>query len=286
MDIGIGLPTTIAGTTGEQVVEWARRADRAGFSSLGTIDRLVYDNYEPLIALAGAAGATERIRLLTSVLLTPLRTNAALLAKQAASLQKLSNGRLVLGMGVGGRDDDFDASGVPMAERGRRMDEALAEMTAIWAGEERGFAGAIGPDVRDKPPSVILGGGADATFRRAAQYGDGWVLGGQPPEAFVEPRDKLRASFREADRSERPRALAITYFSLDDDPESQAQATIGDYYSFLGDYAEQIVGYVAKGEDQIRERVRGFEAVECDELILFPSSPDPDQVDKLAAAVL
>jgi len=286
MDIGIGLPTTIAGTTGEQVVEWARRADRAGFSSLGTIDRLVYDNYEPLIALAGAAGATERIRLLTSVLLTPLRTNAALLAKQAASLQKLSDGRLVLGMGVGGRDDDFDASGVPMAERGRRMDEALAEMTAIWAGEERGFAGAIGPDVRDKPPSVILGGGADATFRRAAQYGDGWVLGGQPPEAFVEPRDKLRASFREADRSERPRALAITYFSLDDDPESQAQATIGDYYSFLGDYAEQIVGYVAKGEDQIRERVRGFEAVECDELILFPSSPDPDQVDKLAAAVL
>src|SRR3954452_17167007 len=159
MDIGIGLPTTIEGTTGEQVVEWARRADRAGFSSLGTIDRLVYDNYEPLIALAGAAGATERIRLLTSVLLTPLRTNAALLAKQAASLQKLSNGRLVLGMGVGGRDDDFDASGVPMAERGRRMDEALAEMTAIWAGEERGFAGAIGPDVRDKPPSVILGGG-------------------------------------------------------------------------------------------------------------------------------
>ena len=114
MDIGIGLPTTIAGTTGEQVVEWARRADRAGFSSLGTIDRLVYDNYEPLIALAGAAGATERIRLLTSVLLAPLRTNAALLAKQAASLQQLSNDRLVLGMGVGGRDDDFDASGVPM----------------------------------------------------------------------------------------------------------------------------------------------------------------------------
>jgi alkanesulfonate monooxygenase SsuD/methylene tetrahydromethanopterin reductase-like flavin-dependent oxidoreductase (luciferase family) len=286
MDIGIGLPTTIAGTTGEQVVEWARRADRAGFSSLGTIDRLVYDNYEPLIALAGAAGATERIRLLTSVLLAPLRTNAALLAKQAASLQKLSNGRLVLGMGVGGRDDDFDASGVPMAERGRRMDEALAEMTAIWAGEERGFAGAIGPDVRDNPPSVILGGGADATFRRAAQYGDAWILGGQPPEGFVEPRETLRAAFRNAGRPERPRALAITYFSLDDDPESQAQATIGDYYGFLGDYAEQIVGYVAKGEDQIRERVRGFEAVECDELILFPSSPDPDQVDKLAAAVL
>jgi alkanesulfonate monooxygenase SsuD/methylene tetrahydromethanopterin reductase-like flavin-dependent oxidoreductase (luciferase family) len=282
MDIGIGLPTTIAGTTGEQVVEWARRADDAGFSSLGTIDRLVYDNYEPLIALAGAAGATERIRLVTSVLLAPLRPNAAMLAKQAASLQKLSNGRLVLGMGVGGRQDDFEASGVQMDRRGRWLDEALAEMTAIWAGE-RG----IGPDVSDNPPAVILGGGADAAFRRAAQYGDGWVLGGQPPEGFVEPRDKLRASFRGAGRSERPRALAIAYFSPDDDPESQARATIGDYYyGFLGDYAEQIVRYVAKGEDKIRERVRGFEAVECDELILFPSSPNPEQVDKLAAAVL
>ncbi len=281
MDIGIGLPSTIRGTTGEQVVEWARRADRAGFSSLGTIDRLVYDNYEPLIALAAAAAVTERIGLCTSVLLAPLRANAAMLAKQAASLQKLSNGRLVLGMGVGGREDDFEASGVPLNQRGKWLDEALAEMTAIWGGER-----AIGPDVRDNPPTVFLGGGAEAAFRRAAQYGDGWVLGGQPPEGFVEPRDKLRASFHEAGRSERPRALAMAYFSLDDDPESQAQATIGDYYSFLGDYAEQIVGYVAKGEDQIRERVRGFEAVECDELILFPSSPDPDQVDKLADAVL
>jgi alkanesulfonate monooxygenase SsuD/methylene tetrahydromethanopterin reductase-like flavin-dependent oxidoreductase (luciferase family) len=281
MDIGIGLPTTIAGTTGEQAVEWARRAERAGFSSLGTIDRLVYDNHEPLIALAGAAGATERIRLVTSVLLAPLRANTALLAKQAASLQKLSNGRLVLGLAVGGREDDFEASGVPMNERGKRLDAALPELHAVWAGE-RG----IGPDVRDDPPSVMLGGGSAATFRRAAQHGDGWIAGGQPPEGFVEPRDKLRAAFREAGRSERPRAMAITYFSLDDDPESQARATIGDYYRFLGDYAEQIVRFAAKGEDEVRERVRGFEAVDCDELILFPASPDPEQVDRLAAAVL
>ncbi len=168
-----------------------------------------------------------------------------------------------------------------MNERGKRLDAALPEMRAIWAGER-----AIGPDVRDDPPSVMLGGGSAATFRRAAQHGDGWIAGGQPPEGFVEPRDKLRAAFREAGRAERPRAMAITYFSLDDDPESQARATIGDYYGFLGDYAEQIVRFAAKGEDQVRERVSGFEAVECDELILFPASPDPEQVDRLAAAVL
>src|SRR6476661_10421978 len=101
MDVGIGLPTTIRGTTGAQIVEWARRAEARGFSSLGTIDRVVYDNYEPLIALAGAAAVTERIGLCTSVLLAPLRQNPVDLAKKALSLNALSGGRFTLGLGLG-----------------------------------------------------------------------------------------------------------------------------------------------------------------------------------------
>jgi alkanesulfonate monooxygenase SsuD/methylene tetrahydromethanopterin reductase-like flavin-dependent oxidoreductase (luciferase family) len=284
VEIGIGLPTTIPGATREQVIEWARRADRAGFSSLGTLDRLVYGNYEPLIALAAVAAVTERARLLTSVLLLPWRQNAALLAKQAASVQALSNGRLVLGVGVGGRPDDFQASGIGMSGRGPALERMLDEMTSIWAGEERGLAGAIGPKV--DPPSLILGGGVDATFARAAKYGDGWIMGGGPPEFFAEPRDKLRAAFREAERSEPPRALSLTYFSLDADPEQAVRASIVDYYGFLGEYAERVAAGTAKGEDAVMERVRAFEEVECDELIMFPASADPGQVDKLAALVL
>src|SRR5262252_8700213 len=112
MDIGIGLPATIPGIEGRRLLEWARRAEERGFTSLGVIDRLVYDNFEPLIALTAAACATERVRLLTCVLLGPLRANPALFAKQAASLDRLSNGRLVLGMAVGSRDDDFQTSGL------------------------------------------------------------------------------------------------------------------------------------------------------------------------------
>src|SRR5260221_8330341 len=128
MDIGIGLPTQFPDVAGKGLVDWAGRAEEAGFSSLGPVGRLVYPNYDDLIALAAAAAVTDRIRLTTSVLLAPLHANVALLAKQAASLDRLSGGRLVLGLGTGGRDDDFTASGLPTARRRRRRAGQIAGM--------------------------------------------------------------------------------------------------------------------------------------------------------------
>ncbi len=286
MKIGIGLPTTIPGVKGSEVTEWARRAEASGFSTLGTIDRLVYPNYESFVALAAAAAVTERINLTTAIAILPYRQNAALLAKQAATIHDLSGGRLVLGVAVGGRPDDFEASRVPFEGRGRRFEEMLEDMQRIWAGEERGYAGAIGPDVSSNPPSIIVGGQVDAAFRRAAQYGDGWMMGGGPPEMFGDAREKLEGAFRDAGRDGRPVASALTYFSLDDDGESQTRATIGHYYSFMPEYADMIVAGTAKGEDGVKERVRAFADQHCDEVILFPASSDLDQVDRLAAAVL
>ena len=129
----------------------------------------MYPNYEELISLAAAAAVTSRIRLTTGVLLAPLYSNTALFAKQAASLDRLSGGRLVLGLGLGGRDDDYTASSLPTEGKGRRLDEQLTELKRIWSGEPRGFAGAIGPEpARPGGPELILGGAAEASFRRVA----------------------------------------------------------------------------------------------------------------------
>ena len=118
MDIGIGLPNAVRGVDRRGVVDWAQRAEQAGFSSVGTIDRIVYPSYESLISLAAAAAVTERIRLVTDILIAPVRTNTALLAKQAATIDSLSGGRLTLGLAVGGREDDYEASGADFSARG------------------------------------------------------------------------------------------------------------------------------------------------------------------------
>jgi alkanesulfonate monooxygenase SsuD/methylene tetrahydromethanopterin reductase-like flavin-dependent oxidoreductase (luciferase family) len=284
--IGIALPTTIPGATREQVLDWARRADAAGFSTLGTIDRIVYPNHEPLVALATAAAVTERISLTPSILILPYRISAGMVAKQTATLHVLSGGRLVLGAAVGGREDDYQAAGSDFHQRGKHFEEILEEVKRLWAGEERGYAGGVGPDVSDNPPPIIVGGQVDAAFRRAARYGDGWIMGTAPPEYFPPAIEKLEAAWQAEGREGEPLKMSLAYFSLDDDPEAQARKTIGDYYSFAPDYADMIVAGTAKGEDEVKERVRTFEEVGCDELIMFPASSDPAQVDKLAAAVL
>jgi alkanesulfonate monooxygenase SsuD/methylene tetrahydromethanopterin reductase-like flavin-dependent oxidoreductase (luciferase family) len=281
MDVGIGLPNAVRGVDRRGTVEWARRAEAAGFSSLGTIDRIAYPNYESLIALAAAAAVTDQIRLVTDILIAPLRTNTALLAKQAATIDNLSEGRLVLGLAVGGRQDDYEVSGADFASRGKAFDRQLEDLGAMWRGE-RGLGP---PPARGDRPTVLIGGSSDVAFRRAARHADGWTLGGGTPDAFVEGREKLRAAWAAEGRDGEPRTMALFYFALGDGAEAAARATLGDYYAFLGEHADQIVASAAKDEDAVKGYLSAFEAVGVDEVICFPTSTDPDQVDLLAAAV-
>jgi alkanesulfonate monooxygenase SsuD/methylene tetrahydromethanopterin reductase-like flavin-dependent oxidoreductase (luciferase family) len=290
MEIAIGLPNAVPGTTGEQLTEWARRADKAGFSSLGTIDRIAYPNLEPLISLAAAAAVTERIRLATTIMIVPVRENATYLAEQTASLQQISDGRVVLGLAVGGREDDYSAAGVDFSTRGKAFEAMMDRIREVWKESSNSSGSAdtsgVGPDVSSNHPTVLMGGSADIVFKRAAKYGDGWIMGGGTPDAFKESKGKLEQAWSDAGRDGAPRTGALAYFSLGDAAEQNANDYLLDYYEFLGEHAQGVADSAAKDADTVKGYIQAFEDAGCDELFFMPSSNDPDQVDLLADAAL
>lgn len=284
MRIGLGLPSVIAGVAGPSLLEWARLADEAGFSSLGAIDRLVYESYEPVIALTGAAAVTSRIGLMTTVLVGPVRTNTALLAKQLASLDAISGGRLTVGLSIGSRDEDYTAGGVAPARRGRRLEEQIDELSRIWGGEIRGSAGAIGPSLKRKP-QILFGGYVEATARRVAAHGNGWIGGGAGPQRFAGFVPTVREAWAAAGRAGAPRLMAIAYFALGDGARERADKYLLGYYSLLGEGAARVAAGAAADEDAIAGMVSAYAELGCDELLFFPCSGEIEQLTSLTDVV-
>jgi alkanesulfonate monooxygenase SsuD/methylene tetrahydromethanopterin reductase-like flavin-dependent oxidoreductase (luciferase family) len=281
MNIGLGLPITDPAA----LLDWARRADAGPFSTLGLLDRLVYDNPEPLVGLAVIAGATTRIRVQTEVLLAPLR-EPALLAKQAATLDRLCGGRLVLGLGVGGRPDDHRAAGTDIKTRGRRLDEQMALMRRLWSGEPYDDqVGPIGPaPARPGGPEVLFGGFQPAALERVARWGDGFLAAAAPSwaQGLI---DTVRAAWRSHGREGTPRIVAQVNVALGpQDVIDDARSAIGGYYEFSG-RAESVVAGMLTTPGQIRAVIAQFEDLGADEVMLYCHGRDPGQVDRLAGFV-
>jgi alkanesulfonate monooxygenase SsuD/methylene tetrahydromethanopterin reductase-like flavin-dependent oxidoreductase (luciferase family) len=283
VDIGIGLPNPVPGLPGRTLVEWARRAEGLGFSALATIDRIAYPSYESLIALSAAAAVTERIELMTNVLLGPTR-NPVLLAKEAASVDQISGGRLTLGLSVGGREDDFLATGQPFKGRGRRWDRALETIHAAWAGEL--VEGALNPvaptPVRGTVP--ILGGGTSTqAIARAVKWGIGWTSGGAGADRAGPLADRVREAWKSAGREGEPRIACLQYFALGDRAEERAAAYLTDYY---GEWGQGMASRVPKSAQALQETMKRFEAIGADLVVFDPTIGELEQVELLAKAVL
>ena len=279
MRVGVGLPNGIPGTQGQLIIEWARRADQGPFTSLGVVDRLIYDSYEPLTTLAAAAAVTSRVRLATTIVIGPLH-NDTLLAKVTASLDALSAGRLVLGLAVGARKEDYDAAGIDYRSRGKRLSEQLATLRSLW--EE----GAIGPQTaRPSGPELLVGGLSDQGFARVARYADGYVHGGGPPRTFARAADKARAAWIDAGRPGKPQLWAQGYFALGEDAIQVGNDYMKDYYAFTGPFAEKIAAGLLTSPQAIAQFIRGYAEAGCDELVLFPAVSDIAQLDRLAAVL-
>jgi alkanesulfonate monooxygenase SsuD/methylene tetrahydromethanopterin reductase-like flavin-dependent oxidoreductase (luciferase family) len=283
--IAIGLPNPVLDVPGRLLVDWARRAEERGFSSLATIDRIAYPSYDSLTALTAAAAVTDRIGLLTNILLAPAY-NPVRLAKVTASLDQLSAGRLTLGVGVGGREDDYRVTGRSFADRGRRLDEELELLHAAWAGElVAGSPFPVGPPTTRGRIPLLIGGQPELAAPRVVRWDAGFTLGGAPPEMAGGAIEDFTKRWEQAGGTGKPRIIALSYFSLGEEHTEESLRNLRSYYGFLGDWAEGVAMAAPRTPQAVKERAAAFEALGVDELVFDPTVADLDQVDRLADAV-
>ena len=283
MKIGIGLPNQVRDVNPAIIPAWAQRAERAGFSTLGTIGRIAYPGVMDTVALAAAAGATTTIGLTTHVLLATVWPGE-LLAKELAGIDGVSGGRLTVGIGLGGRPDDFVVGGLGPKGLGKRLDRDLESYRALWTGQPVGGGDNPGVPAGTREVPLLIGGTAPASFTRMAKWGKGYIAGGMPASYAAGFFDQARAAWKDAGREGEPHLAAIAYFSLGD--PDKGRVNLRDYYAVAGDYAEQVAAGMNDSADTVRAAIASFADIGTDEFILVPATDDLDDIERLAEIAL
>lgn len=284
MRIALGLPSRVATASGDLMLEWATRAEQGPFSSLVVTDRVVSQALEPLSVLAMAAGATRRIRLMTSVVIGPTR-ETTLLARQAATIDVLSGGRLTLGLGVGVRENDYWATGLDFHRRGRRAQEQLPTLRRLWAGEALSDkVGPIGPcSPRAGGPELLIGGYVPAIVRRIAAWGDGYMApGGGEPESLLKMWQQILQAWKDSGRAGQPRWVGASYFALGPDAVEHATRYINANYGYNPELAARRLRGIPTSGAAVTEAIQRQQDMGVDEFILRPCAEDMEQMDRLA----
>ncbi len=289
MKLGIGLPNTMAHETDRSLMlDWARLADQAGFAMLGTIDKPNYDSWDPLTTLAGVAGVTDRIGLATTILQLPPR-NEVVVAKQAAVVDRLSAGRLVLGVAQGGREDDYEALGAAYEGRSARFERQIARIRAIWeeartSDRDHGVLGP--PPVQDPGPPIWAGASQPRAVERALRSADGFVFGTAGAAAMAERAPAIRDGFAAVGKPDATLA-GLAYVAVDDDPQTALEEGahhVLRYYGALWTEPANLIHHGPSGK--IAEEIAAYADSGIDLLIVFPQIPRLDQVERIAEDVL
>jgi alkanesulfonate monooxygenase SsuD/methylene tetrahydromethanopterin reductase-like flavin-dependent oxidoreductase (luciferase family) len=285
MKLGIAVPNTLGSEADRRLMlDWARLADEAGFSTLGTIDKPNYDSWDGLVTLAAVAAVTEGVRLATTIYQLPNR-NEVLVAKQAAVIDKLSEGRLVLGVAQGGREDDYEVFGADFHGRAQRLERQVPRIREVWAGARASDHdhGVLGPaPVQEPGPPIWIGGISEPAMARAVRLGDGFVFGTAGPAMMAELTPKLREQAAAEDKPDFTVA-GLAYVGVGDDPAKaleEATHHVLRYYGQLWAPPEQLIHHGPP--EAIAEAVEDYADAGLDELILFPEIPRLDQVEQLA----
>jgi alkanesulfonate monooxygenase SsuD/methylene tetrahydromethanopterin reductase-like flavin-dependent oxidoreductase (luciferase family) len=290
MEFGVCLPYMERDYGRTEILDWCHAVDSGPFASLSCGERITGYTLEMRSLLAAAAAVTSRVRIMPSLYVLPMHS-AVWAAKEVATLDVLSDGRVTLTVGVGGRESDYRAVGASFARRHARMDEQIAEMRRIWSGESP-FEGAdeVGPrPIQSGGPPILVGAMGPKAIRRAAQWAQGiyaFSMGGHADE-IARTLEMADAAWQEAGRDERPRRVAGFWYSLADDAETCLKTYVHAYLAVFGnDAARSVAKTMTRFDDAaIAESIEAIRSLDCDELILVPASAQITEVERLVPLV-
>jgi alkanesulfonate monooxygenase SsuD/methylene tetrahydromethanopterin reductase-like flavin-dependent oxidoreductase (luciferase family) len=288
--IGMTLPVMEPNLDAAVLKSWARVVDGGPFSSLCWGERIAFDNPDSLTLLGALSAWTDRVRLVTTVIVPQLH-DPVMLAKALATGDMLSGGRLTVGIGVGGRQEDYDAVGADVATQTMRgMAERVAIMKRVWTGEKvTDSVLPVGPPpVQSGGPQLLVGTIGPKTVRSAAGWADG--MAGTTLDLDVAKQNELfdvaRAAWRDAGRAA-PHLATSFWFAIGDgdEPRAQVRRHLRRYMNWIpAEYVDAMAPTTGwAGDDQdLLEVLRGFEAIGTDEIHLIPTSSNIDQLRRVA----
>jgi alkanesulfonate monooxygenase SsuD/methylene tetrahydromethanopterin reductase-like flavin-dependent oxidoreductase (luciferase family) len=288
--IGIALPSMVAGLDRATLLAWMRAIDTGPFSVLCVGERIAYPNQEVMTTLAAAAAVTERVGIMATVSVVPMHS-AVHVAKQAATIDVLSAGRFTLGVGVGGRDEDYRALEAPSARRLERLDDQVATLRAVWRGESPGGGlPAVGPaPVQPGGPRLFAASMGPKSMARSARWSDG--LAGfdmsADSQAIGAAASAYTAAWQDAGRPGRPFLQSSAWFGLGADAPERVPGYAFEYLSVFGDDVARALAAMQRltSPTALRDALRAIADHGIDEFVLAATSADVDDLQRAADVV-
>jgi alkanesulfonate monooxygenase SsuD/methylene tetrahydromethanopterin reductase-like flavin-dependent oxidoreductase (luciferase family) len=280
MKIGVCLPTSIEGVSGETLLHWAKRAEELGFSTLSVMDKLASNTLEPMMVLSAVASLTRNPRLLTGVLVLPTR-DPVIFAAEAATLDIISNGRLTLGVAVGSRSADYELVGRKFSTRGKAFENQLSVLRKVWSTSGEDSIDAGPKPIQKGGPELLIGGRSKFVPGRIAKWGDGYIAPSHADTkevtlAFEEIKDAWRASGRSA----KPRLVCSNYYLFESGDSKTGESYLREQYSHRP-ASENQSRDILKNEESIRTAIDSYKSIGADELLFRPILSDIGQLEFL-----
>jgi alkanesulfonate monooxygenase SsuD/methylene tetrahydromethanopterin reductase-like flavin-dependent oxidoreductase (luciferase family) len=279
----------MSGTNRERLLEWFRRVDEGPFDTICTGERELWPQVEEHAFLAAAAAVTERVRVMSNIMIVPMHP-PVLLAKRVASIDVISGGRFVLGIGTGGREDDYRAAGSDHANRWKRIDDAVAIMRRVWSGEPPwgGAPAPVGPPpVQAGGPPLFTSASGPTALPRAAKWADGWLGANMTVEVEAMKAEIVLHldAWEKAGRSTRPYLVNSLWYALGDNAQQRLSDAAAGYIGLPPGTPSPFGNLPVHSPDGVKMAIDNCEEAGFDELVFIPLSDDLGELDGLEAVL-